>query len=138
MTPRERVLTTLSRKEPDKVPKYIRFTPEMKVKAHDKIGTHKYEDYFGIEVRRVEFKPAKKLPDFSSYYTDSLPKIPILMRVQTVMPFGTPEDVRRNVREMIDKVGQGGGFVIAPTHFVPAEVPWENVQAFFDAGEESS
>jgi len=38
--------------------------------------------------------------------------------------------------EMIEKVGQGGGFVIAPTHFVPAEVPWENVQAFFDAVEE--
>ena len=56
--------------------------------------------------------------------------------VQTIMPFGTPKDVRRAVREMIEKVGQGGGFIIAPTHFVPVEVPWENVQAFFDAVEE--
>lgn len=52
------------------------------------------------------------------------------------MPFGTPKDVRRNVREMIEEVGQGGGFIIAPTHFVPPEVPWENVEAFFDAVEE--
>lgn len=352
MTLRDRVLTALSRKEPDKVPKYIRFTPEMKVKVYDKIGTDNYEDYFGIEIRRVGFKPTKKLPDFSSYYSESLPKntyfddwgvpfvtgseghvkrelypmaafktekevleypwpdfmssyrhehlekevkklhdqghavigrlteisggfifetawqlrgmdnlfvdfydnpnfacalldkiteinvevstrfteagvdilwladdigtqktmlmspdmwrkwlrprlkhlidsakrvnphihifyhsdgfiepvIPELIEirvdilnpiqpecmnpaklkrlygdrlslfgtigVQTVMPFGTPEDVKRNVREMIEKVGQGGGFIIAPTHFVPAQVPWENVQAFFDAVEE--
>ena len=352
MTPKERVLTTLSRKEPDKVPKYIRFTPEMKVKVHDKIGTDNYEDYFGIEIRRVGFKPTKKLPDFSFYYDDSLPKntyfddwgipfvtgseghvkrelypmapfkteeevleypwpdfmssyrhehlerevkklhgrgyavigrlteisggfifetawqlrgmdnllvdfydnpnfartlldkiteinvevstrfaeagvnilwladdigtqdtmlmspamwrkwlkprlkhlidsakrvnprvhifyhsdgfiepvIPELIEigvdilnpiqpesmnpvklkrlygdqlsffgtigVQTVMPFGTPKDVRHEVRKMIEMVGQGGGFIIAPTHFVSAQVPWENVEALFDAVEE--
>ncbi len=56
--------------------------------------------------------------------------------VQTVLPFGRPEDVRSNVKEMIERVGQGGGFIIAPTHFVPAQVPWENVEAFFDAVEE--
>lgn len=54
MPSRDRVLTTLSRKEPDKVPKYIRFTPEMKVQVHAKIGTDNYEDYFGIEIRRFE------------------------------------------------------------------------------------
>ncbi|MFQ6065728.1 MAG: uroporphyrinogen decarboxylase family protein [bacterium] len=56
--------------------------------------------------------------------------------VQTVMPFGSPEEVRHNVGDMIEKVGQGGGFIIAPTHFVSVQVPWENVEAFFDAVEE--
>jgi len=56
--------------------------------------------------------------------------------VQTIMLFGSPEDVRGSMREMIEKVGGGEGFVIAPTHFVPAKVPWENVQAFFEAVEE--
>jgi len=56
----------LFHKEPDKVPKYIRFTPEMKVEVFEKIGTDNYEDYFGIEIRRVGFKPAKKLPDIPS------------------------------------------------------------------------
>ena len=54
MSSRDRVLTALSREKPDKVPKYIRFTPEMKVKLHEKIGTDNYEDYFGIEIRRFE------------------------------------------------------------------------------------
>ena len=74
MTPRDRILTTLSRKEPDKVPKYIRFTPEMKVKVRNKIGTDNYEDYFDIEIRRAGFMPTKKPLDFSSYYSESLPK----------------------------------------------------------------
>jgi len=55
---------------------------------------------------------------------------------QTITFFSSPEDVRGSVREMIERVGGGGGFVIAPTHFVPAKVPWENVQAFFEAVQE--
>lgn len=351
MPPRERVLTTLSHREPDKVPKYIRFTPEMKLKVSEKIGTDNYEDYFGIEIRRVGFKPAKKFSNFLPYYPqvppntyfddwgipfvtgseehekrelypmaafktaqkvleypwpdfmasyrhehlekevnklhdegypvigrlteisggfifetawqlrgmDNLfvdfydnpdlahllldkiteintqvsarfaeagvdilwladdigiqstmlmspamwrkwlkprlkhlidsakqlnphihifyhsdgfiePVIPELIEigvdilnpiqpecmnpvklkklyrdqlsffgtigVQTVMPFGSPEDVKRNVREMIEGVGEAGGFIIAPTHFVEAQVPWKNVEAFFEAVKE--
>lgn len=52
---------------------------------------------------------------------------------QSVMPFGTPEDVRRNVRERIETVGRGGGLVLAPSHTLEPEVPWENVLAFVEA-----
>ena len=55
---------------------------------------------------------------------------------QTTMPFGSPEDVRQVVRERIDTVGKGGGFLIAPTHVVEPEVPWENIMAFVDAVDE--
>jgi len=351
MTPRERVLTTLSRKVPDRVPKHARFTPEAKRKLREEIGTDNYEDYFGIEIRRVGFKPTKREIDFSVYYPalpentyfddwgipfvegseghekrelypmsrfttpkevldypwpdfmepyrhdhlerevellkdkgyavigrlteisggfifetawqlrgmyelfidfyenpelaetlldkiteinsavsarfaeagvdillladdvgmektmlmspdhwrrwlkprlarliDSArrvkpdihifyhcdgfiePIIPELIEigvdilnpvqpesmdpvklkklygdrlsfwgtigVQTVLPFGTPDDVRSEVKRMIETVGRGGGFVIAPTHFIQVDVPWENVKAFFDAVEE--
>ncbi len=51
---------------------------------------------------------------------------------QTTLPSGTPDDVRRQVREMIDTVGDGGGLVLAPTHLVEPEVPWENLMAFVD------
>lgn len=61
--PRDRVLTTLFHKELDKVPKYIRFTPEMKVEVFEKIGTDNYEDYFGIEFVGWGFKPTKKLSE---------------------------------------------------------------------------
>ena len=51
---------------------------------------------------------------------------------QTTLPFGTPDQVRQAVREMIDTVGVGGGLVLAPTHLVEPEVPWENLLAFVD------
>ncbi|MCS6950850.1 MAG: hypothetical protein NZ520_10360 [bacterium] len=53
---------------------------------------------------------------------------------QTVMPFGTPEDVRRAVKEMIDRFAPG--LVLAPTHVIEPDVPWENIVAFFEAVEE--
>ncbi|MGQ9631605.1 MAG: uroporphyrinogen decarboxylase family protein [bacterium] len=55
---------------------------------------------------------------------------------QTTMPFGTPEEVKRVVKERIKVVGRGGGFLIAPTHVVEPEVPWENIMAFVEAVEE--
>ena len=56
--------------------------------------------------------------------------------VQSTLPFGTPEEVRREVRERMETIGKGGGLVIAPSHVIPPEAPWENVVAFFDAVEE--
>jgi len=55
---------------------------------------------------------------------------------QTTMPFGTPEEVRATVRERIETVGRGGGLLLAPTHVIEPDVPWENVVAFFEAVEE--
>ena len=51
---------------------------------------------------------------------------------QTTMPFGTPDDVRRTIEEHIATVGYDGGLVIAPTHVLEPEVPWENIMAFID------
>jgi len=55
---------------------------------------------------------------------------------QSTMPFGTPEEVKAVVKERIETVGKGGGLLIAPTHLLEPEVPWENVLAFFEAIEE--
>lgn len=51
---------------------------------------------------------------------------------QSTFPFGTPADVRRDVRERIEIVGKGGGLMLAPTHMVEPEVPWENIVAYVD------
>jgi uroporphyrinogen decarboxylase len=56
--------------------------------------------------------------------------------IQTTLPFGTPEEVRQVVRERIETVGVGGGLLLAPTHVVQPDVPWENLCAFFEAIEE--
>jgi len=53
--------------------------------------------------------------------------------VQSTFPWGTPEEMRVKVKEMIDVVGKGGGLIIGPTHTVEPEVPLENIDAFFEA-----
>ena len=53
-----------------------------------------------------------------------------------VLPSGTPEDVRNEVRTRIADLGPGGGYVLGSVHNIQAEVPPENVEAMFDAAEE--
>ena len=55
---------------------------------------------------------------------------------QSTFPFGTPDDVRREVKERITTVGEGGGLVMSPTHMVEPEVPWGNIIAFVEAVKE--
>jgi hypothetical protein len=51
---------------------------------------------------------------------------------QHTLPFGTPEDVRREVRERIEIFGPGGGFVFNTIHNVQARVPAENLLAMYE------
>jgi uroporphyrinogen decarboxylase len=53
-----------------------------------------------------------------------------------VLPFGTPEDVRREVHRRIQDLGPGGGYVLCSVHNIQPEVPPENVVAVFDAAHE--
>jgi uroporphyrinogen decarboxylase len=53
-----------------------------------------------------------------------------------VLPFGTPDEVRREVRRMIDSLGKGGGYTVASVHNIQAEVPPENIAAMFDEARE--
>lgn len=55
---------------------------------------------------------------------------------QTTMPHGTPAEVKAVVKERIATVGEGGGLLIAPTHVLEPDVPWENVIALVEAVEE--
>jgi uroporphyrinogen decarboxylase len=51
---------------------------------------------------------------------------------QRVLPFGTPQEVRDEVRRRIDDLAPGGGFVFAAVHNIQALVPPENIVAAFD------
>ena len=51
---------------------------------------------------------------------------------QRTLPFGTPEEVRREVRDRIDALAPGGGFVFNPIHNVQSRTPIENVVAMFE------
>jgi hypothetical protein len=52
---------------------------------------------------------------------------------QRTLPFGTPDEVRAEVRERIRIFGVGGGFVFNTTHNVQARVPKENLLALYEA-----
>jgi len=52
---------------------------------------------------------------------------------QRTLPFGTPEEVREQVRERIRIFGPGGGFVFNTIHNVQARVPVENLLALYKA-----
>jgi len=49
--------------------------------------------------------------------------------------FGTPDDVRKEVRENIETFKQGGGFVFNNVHNIQATVPVQNLMAFFETHE---
>ncbi len=55
--------------------------------------------------------------------------------VQQLLPFGTPDEVRRHVRRMLEELGEGGGFIIAPSHEMPGDVPLENMLAFIETAQ---
>ena len=53
-----------------------------------------------------------------------------------VLPHGTSEEVRQEVRRVIQNLGFGGGFMVAFVHTIMNDVPPENVLAMVDAVEE--
>ena len=53
--------------------------------------------------------------------------------IQRVMPFGTPEEVKAEAIKTMRDLGPGGGYILAPTHYLQADVPPENIIALRDA-----
>ena len=51
---------------------------------------------------------------------------------QRTLPFGSPEEVRGEVRERLKRLGPAGGFVFAAVHNIQALVPEANVLAMYE------
>jgi len=49
--------------------------------------------------------------------------------IQHVLPFGTPEDIEAEVCQRIRDFAPGGGYILAPSHYVQADVPPANLVA---------
>jgi uroporphyrinogen decarboxylase len=52
---------------------------------------------------------------------------------QELLPHGTPEMVRAEVRRMISIMAPGGGYFIGPTHNFQDDIPTENILAMYEA-----
>ena len=53
------------------------------------------------------------------------------MSIQRVLPFGTPDEARLETRRLIE-AGREGGYIFAPSHSVPPDVPPENLVAMME------
>lgn len=51
---------------------------------------------------------------------------------QTVLPHGTPEQVREHARHVIRTLGKGGGLIIGPSQEIMSDVPVENIVALVE------
>lgn len=52
---------------------------------------------------------------------------------QQTLPFGTPQEVEREVQTRLETIGKDGGLIIGPTHHVQLDTPLENFQAMLRA-----
>jgi uroporphyrinogen decarboxylase len=52
--------------------------------------------------------------------------------VQTTLPFGTVDAVRQETEELIAILGENGGYILGPSHYIQAGTPPENILAMFE------
>jgi len=55
---------------------------------------------------------------------------------QQTLPFGTVDDVRKEVAENIAILNEGGGYILAPCHNIQPITPPENIVAMYETGYE--
>lgn len=52
--------------------------------------------------------------------------------IQRTLPFGTVDQVKDEVRKLIDIVGQNGGYIASPSHDIPGDAKCENIAAMIE------
>ena len=56
---------------------------------------------------------------------------------QRTLPYGTPEEVRREALDIARYMGRDGGYITAPSQEIQADVPFENLCALIEAAAEA-
>lgn len=82
-----------------------------------------------IHIRAAGMDPVQLKRDFG----DSLVFWGGGVDTQGVLPNGSPQEVKDDVRRNIEALGVGGGFVFNTVHNIQADVPAENLLAMFEA-----
>ena len=83
----------------------------------------------GLDILNPVQPECMDLPRLKSTYGDQLAFWGCI-GTQSIMPFGSADEVRAKVRQTIDLMGPG--LLVAPTHVLEPEVPWENVLALVE------
>jgi uroporphyrinogen decarboxylase len=56
--------------------------------------------------------------------------------VQGWLQRAEPAEIRREVHRLMDEVGRGGGYILAPCHNIQPDTPLENALALYEAAAE--
>lgn len=95
------------------------------------------EDFIeiGVDILNPVQTSAGKMSDLAALHDRYHGRIIFCGAIDTqkVLPFGTPEEVRQEVRRVIHLLGPRGGYMLASVHTIMNEVPAENILAMVDA-----
>ena len=53
------------------------------------------------------------------------------VNVKRTLPYGTQEEVRREVRELISVLGKEGGYIMTSSHTMLSDIPIDNILAMY-------
>ena len=123
---------------------YIQFIKE---RTHAKVFFHTDGDVFpliddfieiGIDILNPIQTSAGKMSDLRALKQRFGKNMVFCGAIDThrILPHGTPEEVRQEVRRAIRELGPGGGYMVSSVHTIMNDVPPENVLAMVDAVEE--
>ena len=114
MTRKERVLNAINHKKSDRVPKG--------------------ETWIAPMLSNKLLKADYPL-DYQNFERDLKVRNLLNMDLDYLMTFGKPEDVKREVRKVIDIADENGGFILSTCNTMIDAIPPENVIAMMEEAE---
>jgi hypothetical protein len=123
VTHRERVLSSLSHREPDKVPLDFGGTIDTSVTV---AGYERLKALFHLEAENRISSMMMQVVDIDEPILEGLD-----IDTQQVLPRGSVDEVKAEVERRIEDLGPGGGYVLCAVHNVQPEVPTENLVAMY-------
>lgn len=92
----------------------------------------KYDAVNPVQISAYDMEPCSLKKRFG----DSITFWGGLCNTQKTLPFGTPEQIREEIKRNISCFKPGGGFVAANIHNITAEVPPQNITTMFEVANE--
>ncbi len=77
---------------------------------------------------------AQDLPELKEQFAGKL-AFQGAISIQHTLPSGSPEEIRKEVKDRIKTLAPGGGYILGTAHNIQADCPLENVDALLDAYE---
>jgi len=147
MTPRENLKSLLRRTGYESAPPFFFLCPYLETVYRQQTGSDQpVEEHFGfvtplipdfIEAGVDVLNPVQPEcgMDFAAIHAEFGDRLSFwgAIGTQSTMPFGAPEEIKREVWKNLDIAGEKGGLWCTPTHILEPEVPWHNILAYVQA-----